>query len=474
MPGLNRARCTPLKNLSTLLTFLVLGISSIPVLAAVSEQQAQRLDNGELTPTGAPRAGSDDGVIPAWDGGLSEPPAHVGYNESGDFHPDPFIGDRVRYTVNADNMDEYSQYLTAGTQALLEAYPPSYEINVYPSRRTSAVPDWVADNIRNNATQAELVEGGNGITGAYGGIPFPILHGSDEEKGMQAIWNHFTSWRGIFINRRSGEAVVDPTGSYSLVMSTQDLLFNFYNPEGDESTLDNTLFYYLSSTISPARLAGGAVLIHETLNQVEEPRRAWGYNPGQRRVRRAPNLGYDSPIAAAGNLRAADETDLFNGALDRYNWHYAGMHEFLIPYNNYRIAQQGLSYDKILLASHVNPELQRWERQRVHVVEATLKPDQRHIFSRRVFYIDANSWKVVSVDQYNDEGDLWRVSQAMLKNFYEVPAVWTALDIFHDLHSERYHVQGLDTEERQTRVITEQIPGGRHFSPQTMRRSGRR
>jgi len=63
---------------------------------------------------------------------------------------------------------------------------------------------------------------------------------------MQAIWNHKTSWRGINVNRRSGEAVVEADGSYSLVISEQDVFYNFYNPEGSEETLDNTLFYYLS------------------------------------------------------------------------------------------------------------------------------------------------------------------------------------------------------------------------------------
>jgi len=44
---------------------------------------------------------------------------------------------------------------------------------------------------------------------------------------------------------------VETDGDYSLTMSEQDIFLNFYNPEGDESTLDNTLFYYLSATKSP-------------------------------------------------------------------------------------------------------------------------------------------------------------------------------------------------------------------------------
>ena len=458
----------------TLGFFALSALCALPALAAVSDNTADLLGSEKLTPAGAPRAGSDDGVIPEWDGGIEQPPPHVGgYDGPGDFHPDPYAGDEPRFTVTADNMEDYSEYLTRGTQALLETYPETYELKVYPSRRSAAMPEWVAENTQENATEAQLVASGDGIDGAYGGIPFPILHGTNADHAKQAIWNHKTSWRGINVNRRSGEAVVEADGSYSLVMSEQDVFYNFYNPQGSEETLDNTLFYYLSETKSPARLSGGAVLIHETLNQVKEPRQACGYNPGQRRVRRAPNLAYDSPVAASGNLRTADETDLFNGALDRYNWKYRGMKQYFIPYNNYRIAQEDITYDEILMPHHTNPDLQRWERQRVHVVVATLKEGQRHIFSKRVFYIDADSWKVVSVDQYDSRGELWRVSQAMLKNFYEVPTVWTAMDIFHDLRSNRYHVQGLDTEEGKTRVITDEIPSERYFTPRAVRRRGR-
>lgn len=456
-----------------LLGALALSLVSVSPLAAVFEQQASRLGGEELTPFGSPRAGSGDGAIPPWEGGIDGPPENVDYEGSGDFHPNPFPGDEIRFTITAENITEYSEYLTPGTQALLKTYPDSYELNVYPTRRSHALPEWVMENTRENATRARLVANGNGIEGAYGGTPFPILHGSNEEKAKQAIWNHLTHYRGIFIDRRTGEVAVSSDGDYNLTMSRQEVFFNFYNPEGDEESLDNTLFYYLSSTTSPVRLAGGAVLIHETLNQVKEPRRAWGYNAGQRRVRRAPNLAYDSPIAAAENLRTADETDLFNGALDRYNWSYRGLNEYYIPYNNYKIAQRGLSYDKILDTSHLNTDLQRWERHRVHVVEANLKEGERHIFSRRVFFIEADSWKVVSVDQYDGRGELWRVSQAMSKNFYDLPGVWTALDVFHDLQARRYHVQGLDTEEGQTRVFHEdRIPNRRYFSPQSLRRRG--
>ncbi len=448
-------------------SLLALSVVTAPAHAAVSASEAARLGD-DLTPFGSIKAGNAAGTIPPWTGGLTEPPA--GYEGSGQHHINPFPDDQVLFTINAGNADQYSEFLSTGVKAMLETYPASFEIPVYQSRRTHAVPEFVEENTRENATSATIVGEGAGLDGAFGGYPFPILHGNNEEKAWQAVWNHLTRWRGISITRRSSEVAVQQDGDYSLVTSQQEAFFNFYNPEGGEDQLDNIIFYYLSFTLSPPRLAGGAILVHETLNQIVNPRNGWGYNAGQRRVRRAPNLGYDSPIAAADNLRTADDTDIFNGALDRYNWSYKGMQEMYIPYNNYRIGEKGLPYSEILGVSHLNPDLTRWELHRVHVVEATLKKDARHIYGKRVFYIDEDSWNTVLLDQYDGRGNLWRVSMAVLKNYYELPGVWSALEVFHDLQARRYHVQGLDTEEPQTRVFTDDVPNKRYFSPASLRR----
>lgn len=451
--------------------FLALMLFSAVAQAAVSPTQAQRLKGGDLMPLGGERKGNGKD-IPDWTGGITQPPP--GYKGSGQHHPDPYAQDAVLFTITAQNMDQHKAHLTPGLTALLNNYPTTFKIPVYPTRRSSSAPEWVYENTFKNATRAELVAGGNGIAKAYGGVPFPILSGNSEEKALQAIWNHITRWRGVMVTRRSSEVAVQRNGEYQLTTSQQEVFFNYFNPKGSEKTLENILFYYLSFTLSPPRLAGGAVLVHETLDQVKEPRKAWGYNAGQRRVRAAPNLAYDSPIAAADNLRTADETDIYNGAPDRYNWEYLGKREIYIPYNSYKISQEGLKYSEILGVSHINPDLTRFEKHRVHVVEGKLKPGARHIYTKRVFYLDEDSWNIVMADQYDSRGELWRVSMALLKNFYELPGTWTALDVFYDLQARRYHVQGLDTEERTTRVFTDEIPNERYFRPQELRRRGTR
>ncbi|MGX5219946.1 DUF1329 domain-containing protein [Pseudomonas segetis] len=447
-------------------TAIALVLFTGNALAAVSAEEAAKLGT-TLTPFGAEKAGNAAGTIPAWTGGITKVPAD--YKGPGQHHPDPFAADKPLFTITKANLDQYKANLTPGQIALFNTYPDTYQMPVYQTRRSGSAPQWVYDNTRKNATTAKLLDGGNGFADAYGGIPFPI-----PQNGVEALWNHIARYRGTYIVRRASEVAVQRNGSYSLVTSQQEALFKYYDPKGSFADLNNIMFYYLSFTKSPARLAGGAVLVHETLDQVKEQRQAWGYNAGQRRVRRAPNLAYDTPIAAADGLRTADDTDMFNGAPDRYDWKLLGKKEIYIPYNNYKVTSPDVKYDDLLKEGHLNPAYTRNELHRVWVVEGTLKSSARHIYSKRTLYLDEDSWQAAVVDQYDGRGELWRVSIAYLKNYYELPTTWSALDVFHDLQARRYYVQNLDNEESTTIDFSQPVPDDGYFKPAALRRRGTR
>ncbi|WP_407733522.1 DUF1329 domain-containing protein [Pseudomonas citronellolis] len=434
--------------------------------AAVSPDQAAQLKSS-LTPLGAEKAGNADGSIPAWSGGLTQAPA--GYKGPGSHHVDPFAADQPLFTITKANLEQYKANLTPGQIALFNTYPDSFQMPVYPTRRSGSAPQWVYDNTFRNATTAKLVEGGNGFADAYGGTPFPI-----PQNGLEALWNHIARYRGSYVERRSAQAGVERNGAYSLVTSEDQLLFRFYDPKGSYEQLGNLLYYYMTFSTAPARLAGEGALVKETLDQVKEPRQAWGYSPGQRRVRRAPTLAYDTPIDESNGLRTADDTDMFNGAPDRYDWTLVGKKEIYIPYNNYRVTSPEVKYKDLLTPGHINPKYTRYELHRVWVVEGKLKPGARHIYSKRTLYLDEDSWGAAVVDQYDGRGELWRVSMAYLKNFYEQPLVWTALDTFHDLQSRRYSIQWLDNEEPGTTDFSKPMPSMDEFSPAALRRKASR
>jgi hypothetical protein len=420
------------------LAFASLLASAVTAFAAVSADQAARLDK-DLTPLGAERAGNTAGTIPAWTGGITQAPA--GYLP-GMHHPDPFADDQPLFVITAANLDKYREQLTAGSIALLQAYP-DYKLPVYPSRRSAAVPARIYEGTKANATRGTLVRDGAGVEGAIGGIPFPI-----PQNGQEVMWNHLLRFRGVTAERWVAQAAPTRGGTYTLVQFDEEFLFNYYLEGMTPETLGNTVFYFKQEVKAPPRLAGSILLVRETMDQVKELRNAWVYNPGQRRVRRAPNIAYDNPGTASDNMRTSDQLDMFNGALDRYTWELVGKREMIVPYNSYKLQSDKVKYADILKPLHINQDLTRYELHRVWVVEAKLKEGLRHIYARRTFYIDEDSWQALAVDQYDSRGQLWRVSEAHCINYYEAPTFWSTLEVHTDLLAGRYLAFGLTNEGR--------------------------
>jgi hypothetical protein len=214
------------------------------------------------------------------------------------------------------------------------------------------------------------------------------------------------------------------------------------------------------------------LLVQETINQVEQPRQAWVYNPGQRRVRRAPNVAYDNPGTASDGLRTNDMNDMFNGALDRYDWEMVGKREIYVPYNSYKLHQADVTAEMMLTPNHVDTSYTRYEKHRVWVVDARLKEGTRHINARRTMYIDEDSYQILAIDHYDNRGELVRLSEAHSINYYDVPTFWATLEVHHDLPSGRYLVMGLDNQDPVNRFNEEMQSSD--FTPAALRQRGRR
>ena len=433
-------------------------------MAKLSADEVAQLGQN-LTPMGAEKAANADGSIPAWNNGITTAPA--GY-EAGMHHLDPFTADKVLFTIDKSNIEKYKANLSPGQIALFEAYPDTFKMPVYETRRSASYPQFVYDATKKFAPTAELIEGGNGIKNTAIGIPFPI-----PKTGLEAIWNHLLRYRGQSIERFGGQAAPTASGSYNYVGFDEQLLVKYSDPSATPAELQdsNILFKFKQSVTEPARLAGTALLVHETMDQILTPRQAWTYNSGQRRVRRAPNVAYDAPGTAADSLRTTDDFDMFNGSPNRYNWTLKGKQELYIPYNSYKLHSDKLEYDDILMPGHINPEHTRYEKHRVWVVEANLKDDTRHIYKKRVFYIDEDSWQVQVTDIYDNRDQLYRVAMAYGLNYYEVPTQWSTLEVYHDLNSRRYLAIGLDNQEKM--YDFSQSFNDNEFTSSALRRAGR-
>lgn len=426
-------------------------------LAEMSAKEAERLGK-DLTPIGAEKAGNKDGSIPAWDGGITKAPAGF---DAAKGYINPFANEKPLYTITAANAAQYKDKLPPGTMEMLKRYP-SFKLNVYPSHRTAAYPQKVYDLAKSEGVKTKLAAGGNGILNMdKTTVPFPI-----PENALEVQWNHQSRYYGGTWTRYNAEFPVQTNGAFTPVTRNE----TFAAPWALDKTEPNRLYYYLSKLTGPSNVAGDGILVHEPIDQVAEPRLAWAYNPGTRRVLRAPQIAYDSPGSGSDGLRTIDDYLGFVGAPDRYDWKLLGKKEMIISYNNFTLSDKSLKYADIIQPAHMNSDMVRYELHRVWVVEATLKPGARHIYAKRVLYIDEDSWSVAHADQYDGRGELWRVRDVHLMPFYDQPMTWGIAEVLYDLQSRRYIASGMMNQEKPMKFGEKLTLGS--FSPDAMRRQG--
>ncbi len=402
--------------------------------AGITADEAKQLGS-TLTATGAEKAGNKDGSIPAYTGGLTKAPAEF---KAGDgLRPDPFAGDKPQYSVDAKNMDKYADKLTEGTKALMKKYP-EYRIDVYKSNRSVAYPKWVADNTAKCAVSAKTTNAGRSMEGCHAGLPFPI-----PKTGYEVMWNHLVRFQGVAYNVKYRNWNVDASGRPSV--STEGSIVQEY-PYWDAEKADSATYYKQRiSYTGPARRAGEAMMIVDPLDYADKDRRAWMYLPGQRRVKVAPDFAHDTPNPGTGGTSTFDDVFLFLGSMDRFDFKLAGKKEMLVPYNTYRMAYSSTK-DDLLKPKFLNPDIVRWEPHRVWVVEATLREGKRHVYSKRTFYIDEDSWTIVASDQYDARGQLFRAGFAYQTPSYETPAPWADMHGLYDLIAGSYSLSGYTAE----------------------------
>jgi len=435
--------------------------------AAVPAEMASRLDQ-DLTPLGSERAGNADGTIPAWTGGLSTVPPGLGY-QPGMHHPDPYANDPLLFTITQDNIIEHEDYLTDAHKALLENYGKTFRMEVYPAHRSCAQPKFVYEANRKNALTGTLTDGGNGVDGAIMGKPFPIPN-----SGYEILWNHLLGFANHKLRRQFAALIPSSAGSYQRFAAADDAIIRWNDPSiATASELNNIVAYYILQTFAPVRVAGNVILVHETLNRRSDPRKAWSYSPGTRRVRRAPNIAYDNPGTNTDGASTADAFGGFNGAPDRYTWTVKGKREAYIPYNNYRLYSDALTYDDIVRPNHLNSDHVRYERHRIWTLDATLKDSARHIYARRVFHLDEDTWNIVAAELYDARGELWRVQELYPMVAYHVPVCASSAEGVFDFNNGRYLAVGLINEEEPIDYFAGDLDESR-YRPQTIRTLGRR
>ena len=446
---------TMTRILATAVAATLFGVAA-PAQAKLSAAEAARL-GADLTPMGAEKAGNKDGTIPAWTGGLCAPPA--GWTPAQGY-VDPFASDKVQVTITKANAAQYKDKLTPGALAMLDKYD-TFKMPVYQTRRTACHPQEVYALVKDMSQKIDLQ--GFGFTGGFSYAPFPI-----PKSGLEAIWNQVPRYLGGGVKRQYNSFPVRANGDFYKITTEERRVF-FRNLDVMQ---ENLLGVYMARFLAPATLEGTVFLVHEPIDQAKQSRSAWIYNAGQRRVRRAPDLAYDNINDGTEGLRTTDQFDGYNGSPDRYDWKLIGKQEIYIPYNAYKLSDKKLKYkEDIIRKGTINSDLMRYELHRVWVVEANLKAGSKHVYGKRVFYMDEDTWTVVWEDAYDTRKQLWRVSIHPLMQFYDAKVMWYRANIWHDLTNGSYLLANLDNELRQPWSFGEKAAWA-EFQPDALRRMG--
>ncbi len=410
---------TLLKNMNitrpSLLFFILFPIIAMAQLSP-SEMARLGIENTELTPMGAIRAGNKEGTIPAW----SSKPISIKNHEEGSL-TDPFSDEKPLFRITADNYTTHQDKLTPGQIALFKTYPETFFMNIYPTHRTAAYDPWV---YKATLAQAKAVticpefasENKACLTNQIdgGGIPFPI-----PKNGIEALWSHFLAFRERSSNAMVNGALIDYFGHRTDVITQMRQVSPWWMSDRDNAKdapvlriKGGAVFCGSQLLLKPVRTAGlvfGACLY--TNNMAAH---GYLYLPGQRRVRKAPEIGFhDSPAFGSDGLVLVEDRWMmwFGGSHSRFNYSAPIKKEYYVPYNNNRLAQKSTSFDDIFGKKHLNQALVRYELHRAWVVTGTLRKGVNDLYSRQTAYFDEDSWMALGNETYDQQNQLWRVGE---------------------------------------------------------------
>lgn len=391
-------------------------ISATAALALAVCTPAHAQDDSERLPWGAIKAGNKDGSIPAYTGGLPATTSPPGFKKDSGFWPDPFADDKPLYTITGKNVDQYADKLNDATKEVLKRFP-NFRVDVFPTRRSAAYPDWVVENMKKNAAgRCKLIEKGEGVDGCFGGIPFPV-----PKTGHELMWNLILNYKGRSVWYDAQGWYSDATGSKVLVNAISN---RGDSPYYDKASSPEAFYkaggpYFNNNNIytAPARIVGEGNLLRKWANPLTHPDKTWNYSPGQRRVRLSPDAAYDFPIASSGGVANYDEIFMFSGRLDRFDWKLLGVREMIVPYNTYRF--YNATPEQVVAKQHINPDVLRWELHRLWIVEGTLKPGARHVVAKKRFYLDEDSFSAGMYEGFDATGKLSRGYWQFMMQVYD-------------------------------------------------------
>ena len=245
------------------------------------------------------------------------------------------VADGHKYTVDSSNYTSYTDMLSPGQLTMFSAYPDTYKIHVYETVAHCQIPPEIKAISQTNGT---MINDNEGIeVPNVGQVPFP-----NPSEAQHLIWNtRMNSSNVSAVCRVATSTNVQADGSIIVGQQETNIVFP-RNPNTVSQYADKNIYaMFMQKNLGPPRSAGTTTLVHDFIDSYVQPRKAWQYNPATRRVRRAPDITYDTVLLAGGGIVVVDQYGGFNGAQDKYDWTYEGK-KMIVPANNEALAENAI------------------------------------------------------------------------------------------------------------------------------------
>lgn len=255
------------------------------------------------------------------------------------------------------------------------------------------------------------------ISGYKAGLPFPKVAMDDPHAAIKLMWNHnraggyprgtlqdYPLFAFLFID---GDKGIERVQHWALIR-----YFMQGHLEGEPVSGDGSVYFkQLLFAHYPQDIRGLGTF---TVRYVDgRPDDIWAYIRTVRRTRRLSGGAWADPIGGTDQLN--DEVEIMSAHVTWYpkykllskRWILAVAHSKWPPWNEDAKARNDKFPNVDLTqAPYWNP-VDEWEPREVYVIEAT--PPDEHPYSRKVMYLDANTWVFYLAETYDKKGELWKL-----------------------------------------------------------------
>tara|TARA_R110001599_G_scaffold353880_1_gene602000 strand:+ start:114124 stop:115434 length:1311 start_codon:yes stop_codon:yes gene_type:complete len=329
-----------------------------------------------------------------------------------------FEGLTVGMTINATNVDQFKSILDAATYEQIKN--GWWEMTVGETTSYDLHPNYV-EATRKGAAQVSLGEELGEINGFVAGRPFPQEPDlNDPRAGEKLAWNYKYGY-----NWGDSAAIYPFYWRYRDLESgkiERTLKFNFHflnfmhrviqDPVPEFADNPSEIFRAIYvQVLEPFDVKNTQLLIYRAEDDLKQDD-TWLYLGFQRRVRRLSSGQITDAFLGADLM--IEDFEGYNGRISDMNWTYKGTKNLLLPFFNHNDMPLATDFEESDGYQFIDfggkggcfPNI-TWQLRKVYELESD-PIDDNHPISKRVHYVDAQTFTLPRTLIYDRKGDLWK------------------------------------------------------------------